>query len=311
MLNQQSSPPPSIARPAAAVPATSSFRLPAIALAVLALIIAFAALLPFDYRVAVTLGIVQGLGEFLPISSSAHLILTPWFFGWPDPGLTFDVALHVGTLVAVVAYFWRDLLKLVLAAPRPRTPDGRLAWLLVLGAIPGGLAGVLLDDLAEQAFRNPLLIAGTLSLMGLGLYFADRHGANTRREHDIGLVDALAIGTAQALAIVPGVSRSGITIAVARWRGIERAAAARFSFLLGTPLILGAAVFKLRHLIGEPGVFTGPFIAGIVAAAIVGVLSIAFVLRYLQRAGLGAFVVYRLLLAALVVSTILLGLRGI
>src|SRR5262249_12571850 len=128
------------------------------------LVIAVAiALLPFSYKVAVTLGLVQGLSEFLPISSSAHLILTPWFFGWPDPGLTFDVALHVGTLVAVVIYFWRDWVILLRAAPRPRTPDGRLFWLLILGAIPGGIAGVLLDDLAEQVLRAPLLIAITLS----------------------------------------------------------------------------------------------------------------------------------------------------
>lgn len=286
-----------------------STRLLLIGLAVLATCFALAALLPLDYRIAVTLGIVQGLGEFLPISSSAHLILTPWFLGWPDPGLTFDVALHLGTLIAVVVYFWRDLLKLALAAPRPRTPDGRLAWLLLLGAIPGGIAGVLLDDLAEQAFRSPALIAFTLSAMGLALYLADRAGGSERQLRDIGLADALIIGVAQALAIVPGVSRSGITIAVARWRGVERAAAARFSFLLGTPLIAGAALFKLRHLLATPEVFSGPFLAGIAVAALVGGLSIAFVLRYLQRAGLGVFVIYRLLLAALVVATIALGLR--
>ena len=143
------------------------------------------------------------------------------------------------------------------------------------------------------------------------LYAADRWGARSREMRDIGVADALIIGAAQALAIVPGVSRSGITIAVARMRGLERAAAARFSFLLGTPLIAGAALFKLPHLLAEPGVFSGPFLAGILSAAVVGALSIAFVLRYLQRAGLGVFVAYRLLLAALVVSTILLGLRGI
>lgn len=284
-------------------------KLPLIGIVALACLYLVAVVLPFDYRLAITLGIVQGLSEFLPISSSAHLILTPWFLGWPDPGLTFDVALHVGTLVAVVAYFWRDLLRLVLAAPRPRTPDGRLFWLLMLGAVPGGIAGVLLDDLAEQALRSPLLIAGTLSVMGLALLAADRLGATDRELHDIGLVNALVIGAAQALAIVPGVSRSGITIAVARARGIERAAAARFSFLLGAPLIAGAAVFKLRHLVGTPGALSGPFLAGVLTAGIVGVLSIAFLLRYLQRAGLGVFVVYRLLLAALIIATIALGLR--
>jgi len=284
-------------------------RLPAIALFVVACLLLMAALLPLDYRIAVTLGIVQGLGEFLPISSSAHLILTPWFLGWPDPGLTFDVALHVGTLVAVLAYFWRDLLRLAIAAPRPRSVDGRMFWLLLLGAIPGGIAGVLLDSLAEQTLRSPVLIAGTLSLMGLALLAADRLGATDREMRDIGPLDALLIGAAQAVAIVPGVSRSGITIAVARARGIERSAAARFSFLMGTPVIAGAALFKLRHLADNPGALTGPFLAGILAAAIVGALSIAFVLRYLQRAGLGVFVLYRLLLAGAVVATLLLGLR--
>jgi len=276
---------------------------------VLVIICAALVLLPFDYQVAVTLGLVQGLGEFLPISSSAHLILTPWFLGWPDPGLTFDVALHVGTLAAVVVYFWGDWLRLLRAAPRPRTPDGRLLWLLILGAIPGGIAGILLDSLAEQALRSPLLIAGTLSLLGLALLAADRWGRRDRDLHDIGPADALWIGVAQALAIVPGVSRSGITIAVARARGIERAAAARFSFLLGSPIILGAALFKLRHLTDTPGILTGPFFAGIVTAAVVGALSIGVLLRYLRHAGLGIFVLYRLLLAALIVTTLLLGLR--
>jgi undecaprenyl-diphosphatase len=268
------------------------------------------ALLPSSYKVAVTLGLVQGLGEFLPISSSAHLILTPWFFGWPDPGLTFDVALHVGTLVAVALYFWRDWVSLLRAAPRLRTPDGRLFWLLLLGAIPGGIAGVLLDDLAEQALRAPLLIAVTLSTIGLALFAADRWGPRDRSElRSIGVVDVALIGIAQALAIVPGVSRSGITIAVARARGIERTTAARFSFLLGTPIIAGAALFKLQRLIETPALINGPFLAGIAVAAIVGALSIGFLLRFLRQAGLGIFVVYRLLLALLVVTTVLLGSR--
>lgn len=282
---------------------------PLLAGLVLLIVGAAIALLPFEYQVAVTLGLVQGLGEFLPISSSAHLILTPWFLGWPDPGLTFDVALHVGTLAAVVAYFWADWLRLLRAAPHPRTPDGRLLWLLVVGAIPGGIAGVLLDSLAEQALRSPLLIAGTLALMGLALLAADRWSRRDRDLHDIGLADALWIGAAQALAIVPGVSRSGITIAVARARGVERTAAARFSFLLGSPIILGAALFKLRHLADTPSVLSGPFFAGIATAAVVGALSIGVLLRYLRHAGLGIFVLYRLLLAALVVTTLLLGLR--
>lgn len=265
--------------------------------------------LPFEYNMAVTLGIVQGLGEFLPISSSAHLILTPWFFGWPDPGLTFDIALHVGTLVAVVVYFWRDWLRLVRSAIHPRSGDGRLFWLLMVGAIPGAIAGLLLDDLAEAALRNPLLIAGTLTAMGLLLLAADYWGARNREMRDIGWADALVIGGAQALAIIPGVSRSGITIAAARIRGIEREAAARFSFLLGTPIIAGAAVFKLRHLLSTPSAITGPFVTGVVVAGVVGALTIGVLLRYVQRAGLGIFVLYRVLLALVVLATVIAGTR--
>ena len=287
-----------------------ALRASVLAIGVLLVTILIVLLLPFGYRVAVTLGLVQGLGEFLPISSSAHLILTPWFFGWPDPGLTFDVALHVGTLAAVGVYFWRDWVQLLLAAPRPRSANGRLFWLLLLGAIPGGIAGVLLDNLAEQTLRAPLLIAMTLSVMGLVLFAADRWSRSDRTDlRAIGVADVALIGIAQALAIVPGVSRSGITIAVARARGIERAAAARFSFLLGTPIIAGAALFKLRHLLETPAAINGPFLAGIATAAIIGALSIGILLRYLRQAGLGIFVVYRLLLAALVVTTVLLGLR--
>jgi undecaprenyl-diphosphatase len=282
---------------------------PLLAAGLLLVIVVTILLLPFTYQVAVTLGLIQGLSEFLPISSSAHLILTPWFFGWPDPGLSFDVALHIGTLAAVAIYFWRDWVALLRAAPRPRTPDGRLFWLLILGAIPGGIAGVLLDSLAEQALRNPLLIAITLSLMGVVLFAADHWGQRDRDMRDIGMLDAALIGIAQAIAIVPGVSRSGITIAVARARGIERRAAARFSFLLGTPIIAGAALFKLRHLLDTPGALNGPFLAGVATAAIVGALSIGLLLRYLQRAGLGIFVMYRLILAELVVATLLFGLR--
>lgn len=265
--------------------------------------------LPFEYNMAVTLGIVQGLGEFLPISSSAHLILTPWFFGWPDPGLTFDVALHVGTLVAVVVYFWRDWFKLVGGAIHPRSGDGRLFWLLMVGAVPGAVAGLLLNDLAEAALRNPLLIAGTLTAMGLLLLAADYWGARNRETRDIGWADALVIGSAQALAIIPGVSRSGITIAAARIRGIEREAAARFSFLLGTPIIAGAALFKLRHIFITPSAITGPFVTGIVVAGVVGALTIGMLLRYVQRAGLGIFVLYRVLLALVVLATVIAGTR--
>jgi undecaprenyl-diphosphatase len=293
----------------ASITARAEAYAPLIALLVLIVVGTTIVLLPFEYRVAMTLGLLQGLSEFLPISSSAHLILAPWFFGWPDPGLTFDVALHVGTLIAVAIYFWRDWIRLLRAAPRPRSPDGRLFWLLMLGAIPGGIAGLLLDSFAEQTLRSPLLIAGTLSVMGLVLFAADVWGRRDRELRDLRPIDAVLVGIAQALAIVPGVSRSGITIATARGRGIARADAARFSFLLGCPIILGAALYKLRDMAAMPSAIAGPFLAGIATSAVVGLLSISFMLRYLRQAGLGLFVLYRLLLAALVITTVLLGLR--
>jgi undecaprenyl-diphosphatase len=303
------SPAPALDRPVAPAGWRAIAYTPLLAILLLIIVVAVIALLPFSYQIAVSLGLIQGLSEFLPISSSAHLILTPWFLGWPDPAPTFNVALHLGTLVAVATYFRHDWITLLRAAPRPRTPDGRLFWLLILGAIPGGIAGVLLDNLAEAARRSPLLIAGALALIGLALLIADRFGRNDRRLHEIGGVDALLIGCAQALAIVPGVSRSGITIAVARARGIERATAARFSFLLGSPIILGAALFKLRALADTPDALNGPFFVGVATAAVVGAFSIDFLLRYLHQAGLGIFVVYRLLLAALLVATVFFGVR--
>jgi undecaprenyl-diphosphatase len=179
----------------------------------------------------------------------------------------------------------------------------------MVGAVPGAVAGLLLDDLAEAALRNPLLIAGTLTAMGLLLLAADYWGARNREMRDIGWADALVIGSAQALAIIPGVSRSGITIAAARIRGIEREAAARFSFLLGTPIIAGAAVFKLRHIVTTPSAITGPFVTGVVVAGVVGALTIGVLLRYVQRAGLGIFVLYRVLLALVVLATVIAGTR--
>ncbi|MBC7326099.1 MAG: undecaprenyl-diphosphate phosphatase, partial [Moorella sp. (in: Bacteria)] len=177
---------------------------------------------------AIILGLVQGLGEFLPISSSAHLVLTPWFFRWPDQGLAFDVALHLGTLIAVVAYFWRDLVELVVCGLfQPRSLDGRLFWYLVVASIPGAIFGYLLENQAETVFRSPLLIALTLTLMGIGLWWADRRGRKTRDLEDITLADGIIVGLSQALAIIPGVSRSGITMSAGLLAGMKRETAAR------------------------------------------------------------------------------------
>jgi len=256
---------------------------------------------------AVVLGLVQGLGEFLPISSSAHLVLVPWLFRWPDPGLAFDVALHLGTLVAVVAFFWRDWLKLFLGACKGfRTKEGRLFWCLVLASLPGAAAGYLLEDYAETVFRTPELIAVMLILMGMILYLADRRG---EKKTDIGRVtlwQSLLIGISQALAIIPGVSRSGITMTTGLLTGLTREGAARFSFLLSAPIIFGAGVVKMPELLTQPGMIDAPFLVGVLVSALSGVASIGFLLRYVQTKDYLPFVWYRFLLGGVVLLVALM-----
>ncbi|MGO0123217.1 undecaprenyl-diphosphatase UppP [Desulfothermobacter acidiphilus] len=248
---------------------------------------------------AIVLGIVQGLGEFLPISSSAHLVLVPWLFNWPDPGLAFDVALHLGTLVAVVAYFWRDWLELIHKGLRQASSrEGRLFWYLVLATIPGGLAGLALEHQAETVFREPWLVGLMLIVMGAALYLADHKGLRSLNLWGISWREALLIGLAQAFAIIPGVSRSGVTIAAARALGIRREAATRFSFLLSTPIILGAGLVKLKDL--TPADLTLCFFSGVAVAALTGFAAIAFLLRFVTTHNFNIFVWYRFLLGATV-----------
>ena len=195
-----------------------------------------------DIFQSIILGITQGLGEFLPISSTAHLILVPYFFGWQDPGLSFDVALHVGTLIAVVAFFWRDWIDIFKSASNDvfhtkyqiinTTYSGKLLWLLVIASVPGAIFGFLFDDYAEHAFRSPLLIAFTLSVVGLILYLVDKYAKHRKDINHIGIKDAIWIGISQAVAIIPGVSRSGATMTTGLALGLSREQAARFSFLL-------------------------------------------------------------------------------
>jgi len=250
---------------------------------------------------AVVLGLVQGLGEFLPISSSAHLVLVPWLLGWHDPGLSFDVALHLGTLVAVAAYFWRDWLLLLSGAFSGFSSfQGRLFWYLVLACIPGAVIGYLLEDLVETTFRQPVLIALLLMIMGLVLYQADRFGRKQTEIEQISLRQSLLIGFSQALAVLPGVSRSGITMATGLFSGLSREAAARFSFLLSAPIILGAGLVKLPRLLAQPGAVDLAFLVGIGTAAVSGFLSIGFLLRYLRSGSFLPFAGYRLLLGSLV-----------
>lgn len=245
---------------------------------------------------AIILGIVQGLGEFLPISSSAHLVLLPKILNWNNPelnSLTFDVALHMGTLLAVVLYFWKDWIKLLKAAANRRTTsEKRLFWYLVVATIPGGIFGVLLEKKAESTFRSPILIAVMMIFMGILLYIADKK-RQARRLDTMTMTDAIFIGLSQALAIIPGVSRSGSTMTTARWLSMTREDAARFSFLMSTPIILGAGILKLKDL--TPAALSLPFFAGIISSFIVGIISIEFLLKFLKKSNFGIFVGYRFL----------------
>jgi len=255
---------------------------------------------------AIILGIVQGFTEFLPISSSAHLIVLPWMFGWQGTlvdSLNFDVALHAGTLVAILAYFWKDWLDLLrkffsgLGDGSWKTGEGRLVWFIVLATIPAGVLGMKYEHVVEESFRNPLLIAAALIVFSLVMWAADRYSARVRGIDTLSLGHAIFIGCCQALALVPGVSRSGSTITAGLLAGYKREDAARFSFLLSTPVIAGAAVLKLHKLHLAPGEAL-PFLAGVVSSAIVGYLSIKFLLSYLNRHSLNLFVGYRVAFAA-------------
>lgn len=252
------------------------------------------------------MGLVQGLGEFLPISSSAHLVLVPWLFKWEDPGLTFDIALHLGTLIAVALYFWRDWLRLIgKGFTDTKSTDGRLFWYLVLATIPGAAIGYALEKQAETIFRNPVLIAFMLVFLGVILYWADRKSVKKTDVAHITLKTSFLIGLSQALAIIPGVSRSGITMTTALLLGMTREGAARFSFLLSAPIIFGAAAVKLPHLIANPSLITKEFIIGMAVAAVSGIASIGFLLRYVQTKTFLPFVWYRFILGALVIIVVL------
>lgn len=260
---------------------------------------------------AFLLGVVQGLGEFLPISSSGHLIVVPWLLGWAEHSLAFDVALHLGTLLAVLLAFAGDWLRLLAAGVtdlrrgRPFTSsDARLLLLLAAASVPGAVAGLLLESWAETVFRSPGLVAATMAAMGAALLVADRAGAKAGALDGLSLPHALAIGLAQALAVVPGVSRSGATISAALLLGYRREDSARFSFLLATPITAGAAALKVPELF-HGGVEAGAVAIGIAAAALVGLLSIRGLLAYVRTRDYTPFVAYRFAFAALVVAVIL------
>jgi undecaprenyl-diphosphatase len=262
---------------------------------------------------AVILGLVQGLAEFLPISSSAHLVLTPWVFGWSDPGLAFDVALHVGTLVAVLWYFraeWVNLTKSaidVITTRRLDTEEKRRFVYLVIATIPAAVGGVLLQDYAETTFRSPALMAVTLMVMGVVLWAVDRYAAQDRPLASLTIRDAILIGFAQVLALVPGVSRSGSTMTAGRALRFDRQSAAVFSFLMSMPVTAAAALLKVPGLLRSEGI-TPTLVAGVLSSAISSWLAIAVLLRYISRHSFGVFALYRLALGALILT--LLATRG-
>jgi undecaprenyl-diphosphatase len=267
---------------------------------------------------ALVMGIVQGLTEFLPISSSGHLIIVPYLLGWDDKfiqSLAFSVALHAGTLAALLVYFRADWLRLVpagLAAIRDRSfrrdTDRRLAWLIVVSTIPGALVGVLLNDPIENAVRQPGLVAIMMVLGGALLWIADRWGSRIRDLDHLSFAGAFGVGVAQAIALIPGVSRSGISMAAGLFAGLDRGDAARYSFLMATPITAGAVAYEAYKLLkGQAGVSPeiAPLIVGVVTAFVFGILAIALLLRFVRTHSFSVFVAYRLVLAVVVLAVFL------
>jgi undecaprenyl-diphosphatase len=258
----------------------------------------------------IILAIVQGLTEFLPVSSTAHLYLTSWLLGWKAESLNFDISLHIGTLLAVVIYFFPDWIQIFgqgfgmhLGADEDLKLNRMLLWLLAIGTIPAAIAGVLLDKYAETNWRNPMLMGAMLVAVGILMGLADRGTRHLRHLASLNLPDVLSVGIAQAFAVIPGVSRSGSTIAAGLARGLSREAAARFSFLLSTPIIAGAAAKDLYDTYKESGLhgFTDPTVlTGIAVSAITGWIVIAWFLHYLRRSSLMPFVYYRIVFGIMV-----------
>lgn len=249
---------------------------------------------------AIILGILQGLTEFIPVSSSAHLILLPWFFGWDGivNTLSFSVALHFGTLIALLFYFRKDWIELIAAAPR----KDALIWKIMFATIPAGIAGIVLHDWIEQT-RSPLLIIVTLCVVSILMIFSEKNHDDSRSGdiRNMDLKNAMFIGIAQAFALIPGVSRSGITIVAGLSRGIKRAEAARFSFLLGTPIVAGASLLEAKNLMANDNIDLNIFITGIIVSALSGYFVIKYLIMYLQKYSLKPFAYYRFLLAFVII----------
>jgi undecaprenyl-diphosphatase len=259
---------------------------------------------------AAVLGLIQGITEFLPISSTAHLRIAPALFGWPDAGAAFTAVLQLGTLAAVVGFFLRDLLGMVAAALDPERrhgPQARLLLYLVLGTIPIGIAGLLFRHAVEGPLRSLAVIGCSLVVVGVVMAVVERRAAHRRGIDDLTLRDAVWVGLGQALALIPGVSRSGITLVSAMAIGMRREAAARFSFLLSVPAVAAAGVFELPKVLRTPGLAGPPLVVGLLVAALSGYLSIAWLLRFLRTRTTLPFVIYRVLLGAALLIAVLTG----
>jgi len=259
-----------------------------------------------SYVQALVLGVVQGLTEFLPVSSSGHLILVPHVFGWPDQGQAFDAVMHIGTLAALVAYFRVELVELVTGAL-----SRRLALIVIAATIPAGLAGMVFGKAIEANLRSPLLIAVTTAFWGIVMWLADKNARGATHVDDdplerVGWGRGMLVGFAQALALIPGTSRSGITITAGLFSGLDRATAARYSFLLGIPITAAAGGYKLLQLlkVGIPAGEGGPLFVAVIASFVSGWLAVSFLVGYLRRRSLTPFVIYRLALAVAIVLAV-------
>jgi undecaprenyl-diphosphatase len=260
----------------------------------------------------VVLGIVQGLTEFLPISSSAHLFLTSWALGWNTEGLDFDIMLHLGTLVAVLIYFFRDWVEIIahgfglrMGSQAALNENPGLLWMLAIGSIPVGIAGLLFEKQAETTLRTPMVMGTMLILVGILMWMAENSGKLARDLGSISLLDAISVGLGQALSVIPGTSRSGITITAGLFRNLDRETAARFSFLLSTPAIAaaaGKAIYNIHKQHGLHDLFSAQFLIGVTVSALTGCLVIGWFLQYLHRATLRPFIYYRIVFGIIVLA---------
>ena len=270
-----------------------------------------------DFLRAVVLGVIQGLTEFLPISSSAHLAIFPKFFGWDDPGAAYTAVIQIGTELAVVLYFWKDIWTIgsgwvrgVFSRVAREEPEWRMGWFIIIGSMPIVALGIALQDLIDREFRNLWVIGSTLVVLGVVLGIAERVGRKSRPIEQLTMRHAILLGFAQAGALVPGVSRSGATISMGLFLGYERAAATRYAFLLAIPAVVGAGIFKLKDIGGQNDYGVGPTIVGTVVSFIVGLAVIHWLLKFVSTRSYAPFVAYRIALGTLVLLLVAAGVIG-